>query len=79
MEDIRKAGEALLSGKKGESLRRIAASDAAQRLSRSLDPPAVERAVASGDAAQIKALLQTILNDPDGRALAEMLSRGGHG
>ena len=78
MEELQKAGEELLRGRKGEALRRIAATDAAQRLSRSLDAAMVESAVKSGDPAQIKALLTAVLNDPDGRALAEMLSRGGH-
>ena len=37
--------------------------------------PAAERAVRSGDAAQLKALLTQILSTNEGKALAEKLSR----
>lgn len=77
MEDLEKLGEKLFQGKRGDALRAAASSPAAQRLEKTLDPGAVERAARSGDPAQMKALLTQILRSPDGRALAEMLSRTG--
>ena len=44
-----------------------------------IDGAAAERAVRSGDAAQLKALLTQILSTSEGKALAEKLSRFGNG
>ena len=75
MQDLEKMGEALLRGPKGDALRQIAGSEEGRALEQKLDPAAVERAARSGDAQQLKAMLQTVLATEEGRALAEKLSR----
>ena len=50
-----------------------------EKLGAAIDPAAAERAVRSGDAAQLKALLTQILSTNEGKALAEKLSRFGNG
>ena len=77
MEDLEKLGSALLSGKNGDALRALAGTEEAQRLSRQMDTAAAERIMRSGDPAQMKALLQQLLSTPEGRSLAQKLSRMG--
>ena len=77
MLDWEKAGEELLRGPKGDALRQVAASEEGRALEKKLDPAAVEQAARSGDARQLKALLQTVLATEEGRALAEKLSQLG--
>lgn len=73
--DLEKEGKKLLEGTKGEKLRGIAASEEARRLEQQLDHAAVERAVRSGDADQIGALLRQVLSTEEGKSLAQKLSR----
>ena len=75
MRDLEKEGKRLLAGEKGKALRAVAASEEARRLEAKLDPAAVERAVRSGDAKELGALLQRVLSTDEGKALAEKLSR----
>ena len=70
MMDMEKLGAELLSGRQGGAIR-----DMAKKLGAAIDPAAAERAVRSGDAAQLKALLAQILSTNEGKALAEKLSR----
>ena len=72
MMDMEKLGAELLSGRQGGAIRDMANSPEAKKLGAAIDPAAAERAVRSGDAAQLKALLTQIL---EGKALAEKLSR----
>ena len=71
--DMEKLGAELLSGRQGGAIRDMANSPEAK------NPAAAERAVRSGDAAQLKALLTQILSTNEGKALAEKLSRFGNG
>ena len=68
MMDMEKLGAELLSGRQGGTIRDMANSPEAKKLG------AAERAVRSGDAAQLKALLTQILSTNEGKALAEKLS-----
>ena len=72
---ICKLGAELLSGRQGGAIRDMANSPEAKKLGAAIDPAAAERAVRSGDAAQLKALLTQILSTNEGKALAEKLSR----
>ena len=73
MMDMEKLGAELLSGRQGGAIRDMANSPEAKKLG------AAKRAVRSGDAAQLKALLTQILSTNEGKALAEKLSRFGNG
>ena len=44
-----------------------------QRLAKTLDAQAVEKAAKSGDAAALKNILAQVLSTPDGKALAQKL------
>lgn len=79
MMDMEKLGAELLAGRQGGAIRDLAASPEAKKLGSTLDNAAVERAVRSGDAAQLKAILTQVLSTNEGRALAEKLSRLGNG
>lgn len=77
MMDMEKLGEELLAGRQGGAIRDMANSPEAKKLGAALDPAAAERALRSGDAAQLKALLAQILSTSEGKALAGRLSRLG--
>ena len=75
MENIEKFGSELLKSRKGDSIRALADSAEGKALSDKLDPAEVEKAARSGDAEAIKKLIGTVLSTPEGRALAEKLSK----
>ena len=75
MENIEKFGSALLQSQKGDALRSLADSAEGKALSERLDPAEVERAARSGDAEAIKRLIGSVLSTPEGRSLAEKLSK----
>ena len=75
MENIEKFGSELLKSRKGDSIRALADSAEGKALSEKLDPAEVEKAARSGDAEAIKKLIGTVLSTPEGRALAEKLSK----
>ena len=75
MENIEAFGTELLNSKKGDSIRALADSAEGKALSEKLDPAEVERAARSGDAEAIKKLIGTVLSTPEGRSLAEKLSK----
>ena len=77
MQDLEKLGRSLFEGPKGGELRKIASSDEGRALEQKLDSEQVAEAVRSGDAARMKALLQSVLSTEEGRALAEKLSKLG--
>ena len=79
MMDMEKLGAELLAGRQGGAIRDMANSPEAKKLGAAIDTAAAERAVRSGDAAQLKALLSQILSTDEGKALAEKLSRFGNG
>ena len=75
MENIEAFGTELLNSKKGDSIRALADSAEGKALSEKLDPAEVERAARSGDAEAIKKLIGSVLSTPEGRSLAEKLSK----
>lgn len=75
MENIEQFGSELLKSRKGDSIRALADSAEGKALSEKLDPAEVERAARSGDAEAMKKLIGTVLATPEGRALAEKLSK----
>ena len=75
MENIEKFGSELLQSRKGDTLRSLADSAEGKALSKKLDPAEVERAARSGDAEAIKKLIGSVLSTPEGRSLAEKLSK----
>ena len=75
MENIEKFGSELLKSRKGDSIRALADSAEGKALSEKLDPAEVEKAARSGDAEAIKKLIGAVLSTPEGRALAEKLSK----
>ena len=77
MQDLEKLGHSLFEGPKGGELRKIASSAEGRALEQKLDSEQVAEAVRSGDAARMKALLQSVLSTEEGRALAEKLSKLG--
>lgn len=74
MDDLEALARELLSGENGQALRSLAETGEARRLGERLDRAAAEEALRSGDAGKMKALLESILSDGDGRALARALS-----
>ena len=75
MENIEQFGSALLQSQRGDALRSLADSAEGKALSEKLDPAEVERAARSGDAEAIKRLIGSVLSTPEGRSLAEKLSK----
>jgi hypothetical protein len=74
MQDLEALGKALFQGNKGQQLEALAQSPEGRRLEQTLDPAAVEKAARSGDARQIKALLEQVLATEEGKSLAKKLS-----
>jgi len=75
MDDLEALGKELLSGKNGEALRALAQSGEARRLGERLDRTAAEAALRSGDAGQLRSLLEGILSTGEGQALARALEQ----
>ncbi|MDO4749329.1 MAG: hypothetical protein Q4A39_00645 [Eubacteriales bacterium] len=74
MRDMQDMGRELLKGRDPEQLRRLAESEDGRRLSSMLDLGEAERAVRSGDAKQLQALLQKVMATEEGRRLAAQLN-----
>lgn len=74
MDDLEALEQKLFGGKNGEALRSLSETEEAKRLGRKLSASQAEQAVRSGDAAQMRALLQTLLSTDEGKALAEKLA-----
>lgn len=79
MDDWKKQGERLLSGRDGEALRSLASTPAARKLGESADAAALGAAVRTGDAAGVQKALAALLSTPEGKALADSLRGLGHG
>ncbi len=77
MDDLRAAAARLLSGEKGEALRDLALSREAAALGSSAEAEAVAAAARRGDSAALRGALERFLSTPEGRALAERVSRMG--
>lgn len=79
MDEFREAGERLLSGREGNTLRALAQTPEARRLGENRAAEALGEAARRGDAAAMQRALAELLNTPEGRAVAERLGRLGHG
>lgn len=79
VEDLEALEQKLLGGKDGAALRALADSDEARRLGQKLNAVQAEKALRSGDGAQLRALLGSLLATGEGRALAEKLKALGEG
>ncbi len=77
MEDLRAAAARLLSGEKGGAIRDLANTREAAALGSSPEAEAVAAAAQKGDAAALRSSLERFLSTPEGRALAERVSRMG--
>ncbi len=79
MDEWKKRGEQLLSGKEGAALRSLASTGAARKLGESPDAAALGAALSAGDAQGVQKALTALLSTPEGKALAESLRGMGHG
>ena len=79
MKSLEAQGEELLRAPGGEAIRALADSPEARRLEQTISPEAVERAVRSGDGAQLRSLLDQVLATEEGRALARKIAGMGGG
>ena len=81
MEDWQKAARRLMAGKTGDALCALGSTPEAARLDASPEAAAVAQAAQAGDTEALRAALSRLLATPEGRALAERLSRleNGHG
>ncbi|MBR5093599.1 MAG: hypothetical protein IK095_00755, partial [Oscillospiraceae bacterium] len=73
MQDLEKAMRELERSGKVDALRALAGSPDGQRLSRSIDQAALEKAVKTGDSAALQQILRGVLSTGEGRRLAEEL------
>ena len=75
MQNFEKLGQELERMGKTEDIKRLAQSDAAQRISRMVDTSAVEKAAKSGDSEALKRMLSQVLSTDEGRKLAESVTK----
>lgn len=75
MDELSKLGRELQSGPMGEKMRRAAATPEGQRLLRSIDGEAVEKAAKRGDVDALKAIVKGVLATGEGQALAKMIKQ----
>lgn len=75
LKDLNKLSSELNSGRRGESLRRLADSDDGRALSRMVDAAAVERAAKNGDTDALRDILAQVLSTDEGKRLAQQLKK----
>jgi len=75
MQNFEKLGQELERMGKTEEIKRLAQSEAAQRIGRMVDVNAVEKAAKSGDSEALKRMLAQVLSTDEGKKLAESVSR----
>lgn len=75
MRDLESVGKELERLGKTQKLKSIADSPDGQRISRMLDPKAVEKAARSGDTDALRGILGQVLGTDEGRRLAESLKK----
>ena len=68
-------GRRLQQSGKADKIKQIAESEDGARLSRLLDPAAVEAAARSGDSEALRKMLGQILSTDEGRRLAENVKK----
>ena len=75
MQDFEKVGRELERRGKADDIKKLAESADGQRLSRMIDPKAVESAARSGDSEALKSILSSVLSTAEGQRLAESVKR----
>ena len=75
MQNFESIGKELERRGKTEEIKKIAESADGQRLSRMIDPKAVENAARSGDNEALKSILSSVLSTAEGQRLAESVKR----
>ena len=75
MQNFESIGRELERRGKTEDIKKIAESADGQRLSRMIDPKAIENAAKSGDSEALKSILGSVLNTAEGQRLAESVRR----
>lgn len=75
MQNFEDLGRELSRRGKTEELKALAETDDVQRLSRLLDPEAVEKAAKSGDGEALKGLLGQVLGTAEGQRLAQRVQQ----
>ena len=66
-----------LSGVDAEKLKSVLASGGAEKLSKIVDPKAVEAAAQRGDSAALARMISKLLTTEEGRRLAAQLGKNG--
>ena len=79
MDEWKKRGERLLSGKEGAALRSLASTGAARKLGEDPNAAALGAALSAGNADGVQKALAALLSTPEGKSLAESLRGLGHG
>ena len=75
LQNFESIGRELERRGKTEEIKKIAESADGQRLSRMIDPKAVESAARSGDSEALKSILGSVLSTAEGQRLAESVKR----
>ena len=75
MQNLETIGRELQRSGKAEDIRKLAASEDGQKLSRMLDGKAVEQAARSGDNEALRSLLGQVLRTREGQRLAENIQK----
>lgn len=75
MQNFENIGRELERRGKTDGIKRIAESEDGVRISRMVDPKAVEQAAKSGDNAALRDILGSVLNTEEGKRLAESVKR----
>lgn len=75
MQNFENIGKELSRRGKTEGIKRIAESADGQRISRMVDPKALEQAAKSGDNAALKNILNSVLSTDEGKRLAESVKK----
>jgi hypothetical protein len=75
MRDLESVGRELDRLGKTEKLKSIASSADGEKISRMLDPKAVEKAARTGDAEALRGILAQVLGTDEGKRLAEKLKK----
>jgi len=73
--DAEKLARELERSGKSEALRRLGSSAEGKRLEGMIDGAALQKAFQSGDAASLQKMLGALLSTPEGKALAEDVSK----
>ena len=75
MQNFEKIGRELEKRGKTQDIKALAESADGQKLSRMIDPQAVEKAAKSGDAEALRSLLGSVLSTAEGQRLAESVRK----